>query len=295
MGAIIKSIVITGASTGIGHAACNHFIKKDYLVFGSVRKNSDASKLQKYFGSNFVPLIFDVTDKKEIDESLAIVKKSLGKNNLTALVNNAGIGIVGPLEFIDLEEFRRQIETNLIGVLNCIQAFLPLLGSETNDPNIKKGRIINVSSALGGKIGYPFYGPYCSSKHALEGFSEALRRELVAHNIYVSVIAPGAIRTPIWTKAENKSVDRKFEGTVYERAYKKVIFDMKKLGENGLKPEIVAAKIFQAVEAKKPKFRYTFISEFMLNLLYFAPRLVIDILLTRYLGLAVSKSDKTDI
>ena len=285
MDTIIKSVVITGVSSGIGLFTSEKFLKKGYLVFGSVRKKSDALRLKKHFGKKFIPLIFDVTDREKINAGVKLVKDHIGNNNLTALINNAGIAVLGPLEFINPLEFQKQIETNLVGVLNCIQAFLPLLGSTNNKPKVNKGRIINISSALGGKIGYPFYGAYCSSKHALEGFSETLRRELTAHKIFVSVIAPGAIQTPIWNKAEEKSIDEKYEGTVYESAYKKMLFDMKRLGRNGLKPDTVATKIIYAVETPNPKFRYTFISEFTLNLLYFTPRIVIDKLVTRYLGL----------
>ncbi len=285
MDSIIKSIVITGASSGIGLSTCELFLQHGYLVFGSVRKNSDASKLKKMFGENFVPLIFDVKDRKNINDSVQIVKDHIGANNLTALINNAGTAILGPLEFLEPIEFHKQLETNLIGVFNCVQAFLPLLGSTSTKHTLKKGRIINISSALGGKIGYPFYGAYCSSKHALEGFSEALRRELTGHKIAVSIIAPGAIQTPIWDKAETSSLKNKYRGTIYQSAYEKVIVDMRKLGTNGLKPEIVSAKIFRAVEAKNPKIRYTFIREFTLNLLYLAPRRLIDKLVMRYLRL----------
>jgi len=285
MDTFIKSIVITGVSSGIGLCTCEKFLKKGYLVFGSVRKKSDALRLKKHFGKNFVPLIFDVTDIKKINVGVTIVKDHIGKNNLTALINNAGIAVLGPLEFIKPLEFQKQMETNLIGVLHCVQAFLPLLGSTNKKSKVKKGRIINISSALGGKIGYPFYGAYCSSKHALEGFSETLRRELTIHKIFVSVIAPGAIQTPIWDKADKESVNEKYEGTVYKNAYKRMLFDMTKLASNGLKPETVATKIIHAVETPNPKFRYTFISEFTLNLLYFAPRILIDKLVTKYLGL----------
>ena len=285
MDTILKSIVITGVSSGIGLSTCEKFLKKGYLVFGSVRKKNDASRLKRRFGKNFVPLIFDVTDKHKINIGVAIVRAHIGKNNLTALINNAGIAVLGPLEFINPLEFQKQIETNLIGALNCIQAFLPLLGSTSNTPKVKKGRIINISSALGGKIGYPFYGAYCSSKHALEGFSETLRRELMVHKIFVSIIAPGAIQTPIWDKAEKESIDKKYEGTVYMSSYKKMLFDMKNLGRQGLKPETVATKIIHAVETAAPKLRYTFISEFTLNLIYFTPKTLLDKILTRYLGL----------
>ena len=285
MDSIIKSVVITGASSGIGLSTCEKFLNHQYLVFGSVRRKSDGSALKKQLGENFIPLIFDVGNIKQIDEAVSIVKNEIGKNNLTALINNAGVAILGPLEFLEPTEFKRQIETNLIGVFNCVQAFLPLLGSQTKGIHQSPGRIINISSALGGKIGYPFYGAYCSSKHAVEGMSEALRRELAVHGINVSIVAPGAIRTPIWNKAENSECYRAFDDTIYEKPFKQITSDMKKLGANGLVPEIVAAKIFKATEAKRPKLRYTFISEFSLNLLYFAPRVLVDIILARYLGL----------
>lgn len=285
MGSIIKSVVITGASSGIGLSTCEKFINHEYIVFGSVRKKSDGSKLKKQLGENFIPLVFDVNNVKQIDDSVAIVKDHLDTNNLTALINNAGVAILGPLEFLDINEFKRQLETNLFGVLNCIQAFLPLLGSQRNESKETPGRIINISSALGGKIGYPFYGAYCSSKHALEGMSETLRRELAVHGIYVSIVAPGAIQTPIWDKAEKNKYFDAFDHTIYKKPFKKMANDMKKIGTNGLKPQNVATKIFRAVETKRPKKRYTFISEFTLNLLYFAPRSLIDIVVTRYLGL----------
>ena len=170
MESIIKSIVVTGASSGIGLSICKLFLKRGYVVFGTVRKKNQSSNLKKLLGDNFFPLVLDVRDKKAISESVLIVKKHLGHNSLTALINNAGIAILGPIEFLDPAVFQRQIETNLIGTLNCTQAFLPLLKAKKNTTRPTNGRIINISSALGGKIGYPFYGAYCSSKHAIEGF-----------------------------------------------------------------------------------------------------------------------------
>ena len=285
MGANLKSVVITGASSGIGFSTCEKFLKHEYLVFGSVRKKADALRLQKLLGPNFVPLIFDVTNKKKIYEAVSIVRNHIGINNLSALINNAGIAVLGPLELLDPINFQKQLDTNLVGTFNCVQAFLPLLGSENSNQTQKKGRIINISSALGGKIGYPFYGAYCSSKHALEGFSEALRRELMVYGIPVAIIAPGAIQTPIWSKAETSSLDKKYEGTIYNTAYKKMLSDMRNLGINGLNPEIVASKILKVVEVQNPKLRYTFIGELMLNLQYFAPRRLMDLVVTHYLGL----------
>ena len=284
MGKLLKSIVITGASTGIGFTTCAMFLDKGYHVFGSVRKKNDATKLKEILGERFVPLLFDVNNKDEIKKSITIVKAHIGENNLTALVNNAGIAVLGPLEYLDINDFRQQLETNLIGTLNCIQAFLPLLKSKVGDTQTN-GRIINISSALGGKIGYPFYGAYCCSKHALEGLSETLRRELAVYGIGVSIVAPGAIQTPIWDKAESVSLNTKYNGTAYAQAFQKMLGDMKRLGQGGLEPETVSKKILKAVQDKKPKIRYTFVSELTLKMVYFAPRRLIDTLVTRYLGL----------
>ena len=279
----MKSIVITGVSTGIGYTTCAAFLDKGYFVFGSVRNKIDAKKLKQTFGERFVPLIFDVNKKTEIEKSIDIVKSHIGKNTLTALINNAGIAVLGPLEYLDINKFRQQLETNLIGTLNCIQSFLPLLKNGVNDR--AKGRIVNISSALGGKVGYPFYGAYCSSKHALEGLSETLRRELAVHGVKVSIVAPGAIQTPIWDKAETDYSEKKYANTDYKLAFQKMLIDMKRLGKSGLKPETVSKKILKAVQDKNPKIRYTFISEFTLNLVYFAPRRLMDTLVTQYLGL----------
>ena len=280
----MKSVVITGASSGIGLTTCSIFLEKGYHVFGSVRNKKDATRLKGVFTERFVPLLFDINKKDEIEKSIAVVKAHIGKNNLTALVNNAGIAVMGPLEYLDINDFRYQLETNLIGTLNCIQSFLPLLKNGT-DATQPKGRIVNISSALGGKVGYPFYGAYCSSKHALEGLSETLRRELTIHGVKVSIVAPGAIQTPIWDKAENVALEEKYDNTCYTEAFQKMITDMKMLGQNGLKPETVSKKILKAVQDKKPKIRYTFISELTLNIMYLAPRSLMDKLVTRYLGL----------
>ena len=254
------------------------------MSLGLFEKKNDATKLKEILGERFIPLLFDVNKKDDIKKSVTIVKAHIGKNNLTALVNNAGIAVLGPLEYLDANDFRLQLETNLIGTLNCIQAFLPLLRSEMNDTQ-NKGRIINISSALGGKIGYPFYGAYCSSKHALEGLSETLRRELAVYGIVVSIIAPGAIQTPIWEKADSASLKNKYNGTAYNQAFQKMLRDMKRLGQRGLEPKTVSKKILKAVQDKKPKIRYTFISELTLNMVYFAPRRLMDKLVTQYLGL----------
>ena len=280
----MKAILVTGASSGIGFSTCALFIKKGYLVFGSVRKKSDAKRLSKSFGENFIPLIFDINDVRSIQVSQLIVKKKLRGHNLTALINNAGIAVLGPLEDIAIDDFQKQLETNIIGTLKCIQCFLPMLGT-TSTNNGTKGRIINVSSALGGKIGYPFYGAYCCSKHGLEALSETLRRELSVYGITVSIIAPGGIKTPIWEKSKADFYNVAKPKSKYAKAARKVQQDIGKFASHGLKAETVALKILKAVEAKSPRIRYTFLREFTLTLIYFTPRRVLDWAITKYLNL----------
>ena len=196
----MQSVVITGVSTGIGWGALKILTSKGIHVFGSVRKLEDAERLTSEFGDSFTPLIFDVTDEKSVGEAVEQVRNQINGNNLLGLVNNAGIAIGGPLMHQPIADFRKQIEVNLIGQLIVTQAFLPLLGTDSNLQG-KPGRIINISS-VGGKISSPFLGAYSASKFGLEAISEALRRELTIYGIDVIIIVPGSVVTPIWDIAE---------------------------------------------------------------------------------------------
>ena len=182
----MKSILVTGSSSGIGAAICEHFSQIGWKVFGSVRNQNDGDKLKDICGENFTPLIFDVTDTNAINEAANLVESHLGKNGLNCLVNNAGINISGPMEYVESNEVRKVFEVNVMGPLNCSQSFMPMLKKSTS------ATIINISS-MAGKIGLPMQGSYCGSKFALEGISESMRRELQIHNIKVVVIGPGAI------------------------------------------------------------------------------------------------------
>jgi NAD(P)-dependent dehydrogenase (short-subunit alcohol dehydrogenase family) len=175
-------------------------------VFGSVRKREDASRLQGEFGDMFVPLLFDVTDEPAVRAEAAKVSPLLGAGTLDGLVNNAGIEVAGPLAHLTTDEFRYQLEVNLLGPFVVTKAFLPLLGT---DPARKgaPGRIINISST-GGRIAGPFMGAYAASKFGLEGYSDSLRRELFLFGIDVIVIRPGAIVTPIWEKSDTGLTER---------------------------------------------------------------------------------------
>ena len=186
----MKSIVITGVSTGIGWGAAKVAIQKGFRVFGSVRKAADAQRLSAEFGPNFTPLIFDVTDEAAVAAAARQVREALGGETLFGLVNNAGVAVAGPLLHLPIAEFRQQIEINLTGAVIVTQAFAPLLGAD-KDLKGPPGRIVNISS-VGGRNATPFMAPYNASKFALEGLSESLRRELMLFGIEVIVVAPGA-------------------------------------------------------------------------------------------------------
>src|ERR1700728_4742984 len=200
----MQSVVITGASTGIGWAASKLLLARGFRVFGSVRKQVDADRLKAEFGANFTPLVFDVTDEAAVLAAAREVRAALNGETLTGLVNNAGIAVAGPLLEISADQFRRQMEVNVIGPVIATQAFGPLLGS---DPSLRgpKGRIVMISS-VAGKSGNPLASPYSASKHAIEGLSESLRREMMLFGIDVIIVAPGAVKTPIWSKTDEDAL-----------------------------------------------------------------------------------------
>jgi NAD(P)-dependent dehydrogenase (short-subunit alcohol dehydrogenase family) len=249
-----KSVVVTGVSTGIGWGATKVLVKKGFHVFGSVRKAADGERLKAEFGDAFTPLLFDVTDEAAVRAAARQVEAALGGRTLAGLVNNAGIAVAGPLLHLPVEEFRKQMEVNVTGIVTVTQAFAPLLGAESPArPN--PGRIVNISS-VAGRTGNPFMAPYSASKFAVEGLSEALRRELLPFGVDVIVVAPGAVATPIWSKAEEQDITP-YANTVYADALKRLQSYMLGLGAKGLAPEKLGEVIHNALTTPKPKVRYT--------------------------------------
>ena len=175
-------------------------------MFGSVRKQADADRLKSEFGANFTPLLFDVTDEAAVLAAAREVRAALNGETLFGLVNNAGVAVAGPVLELAADEFRRQMDVNVIGPIIATQAFAPLLGS---DPSLKgkRGRIVMISS-VAGRSGNPLTPAYSASKHAIEGLSESLRREMMLFGIDVIIVAPGAVKTPIWGKADEVDISR---------------------------------------------------------------------------------------
>jgi NAD(P)-dependent dehydrogenase (short-subunit alcohol dehydrogenase family) len=279
----MKSIVVTGASTGIGYATAKVLIATGFRVFGSVRNKADAERVSKELGANFTPLLFDITDEQAVRNAATQVRAALGGEALAGLVNNAGISVPGPMLEVPIADFRRQLEINVVGQVIVLQAFAPMLGA---DPSLKgpPGRIVMISS-VAGKRSLPFAGPYSASKHAVEGLSESLRRELMLFGIDVIVIGPGPIKTPIWEKGQKADLNR-FGNTPYFEPMKKMRGGMQAKGAAGLPPEDVAQLILHALTARKPWTRYTITpghaSRLLISLL---PKRMQDRMIAKRLGL----------
>jgi NAD(P)-dependent dehydrogenase (short-subunit alcohol dehydrogenase family) len=250
----MQSVVITGASTGIGWATAKLLLDRGFRVFGSVRKEADADRLKREFGANFAPLLFDVTDEAAVLAAARQVRAALNGETLFGLVNNAGIAVAGPVLELAADEFRRQMEVNVIGPIISTQAFGPLLGS---DPSLKgpKGRIVMISS-VAGKNGNPLMAAYAASKHAIEGLSESLRREMMLFGIDVIIIAPGPVKTPIWSKGQEAVDTSRYQNSPYLPALQKVGAYMQHLDSIGLPPEKIAERVFDALTLSNPKVRY---------------------------------------
>jgi hypothetical protein len=279
----MQSVVITGVSTGIGWATAKLLLDRGFRVFGSTRKQADADRLKAEFGPNFTPLMFDVTDEAAVLAAAREVRAALNGQTLAGLVNNAGIAVAGPVLELAADEFRRQLNVNVIGPIIATQAFGPLLGS---DLSLKgpKGRIVMISS-VAGKNGNPLTAAYSASKHAIEGLSESLRREMMLFGIDVIVVAPGAVKTPIWSKAEQVDISA-YKNSPFFPALGRIRQFMLRLGETGLPAEKIAEAVAEALTSAHPKVRYQLTPDPMRHLmLAVLPKRMTDKIIAKRLGL----------
>jgi NAD(P)-dependent dehydrogenase (short-subunit alcohol dehydrogenase family) len=239
--------VVTGASTGIGLATAQRLATDGFEVYAGVRKDSDAERLADL---GLTPLKLDVTDA----DSIAAAAAEVGPGGLAGLVNNAGVAITAPLEFLPVDRLREQVEINFVGQIAVTQAFLPAIRAA-------RGRIVFVSS-IGGKIAMPLVGAYAASKFAIEGAADSLRRELRDQGIEVSVVEPGGVKTPIWAKgtetADEIEADLPPEsGELYGGLVAALRRESQRIAtETGIEPEAVADRIHHALTASRPKTRY---------------------------------------
>jgi NAD(P)-dependent dehydrogenase (short-subunit alcohol dehydrogenase family) len=240
-------VVVTGASTGIGEATAHHLKALGFEVYAGVRKPADAERLRV---AGLTPLTLDVTDS----QSIAAARSELGDEPLAGLVNNAGVAVSGPVEFVPIEELRRQLDVNLVGQVAVTQTFLPLLRKG-------RGRIVNVSS-IGGRVALPLMSPYNASKFGLEAVSDSLRRELRGQGVDVIVVEPGGVKTPIWRKG-NSAADELLASAPpeAERLYGDLISALRAEAEKidrerGLPPQAIAEVVGEALTARRPRTRY---------------------------------------
>jgi NAD(P)-dependent dehydrogenase (short-subunit alcohol dehydrogenase family) len=279
-----KDVVVTGVSTGIGWGTTKVLVSKGFRVFGSVRQQADADRLQSEFGEGFVPLMMDITDADAVHQAAQKVGSMIGDRNLVGLVNNAGIVVSGPLLYLRPSEYRRQLDVNMIAPLVVIQAFAPLLGTDKQRQG-PAGRIVNITSS-GAKVPIPLLGAYSASKCGLEGMSDVLRLELMLFGIDLVMIEPGFVNTTMYDKGEKEDLSE-FKPTEYWNAVQNFQKYIVAEGRKGFSPERLGAAVHLALTTAKPKARYAVIKQRFKN--WTLPRLLparmLDAQLANLLGL----------
>lgn len=255
------AVLITGAARGIGEACALRLARDGFRVYAGVRREEDGVALIGNGGEAIVPVILDVTNARHIADTLALIDAQCGERGLQALVNNAGVAVAGPLEFLPIHELRDQMEINFIAQLVITQTFLPLLRRSRAGPDAdyRCGRIVFMSS-VSGRSALPFTGAYAASKHALEAAADALRVELIPFGLRVALVEPGVIATPIWQTSLERGekmlaqvpaqVDE-FYGRQLDAIRRRA-----RRGMRGLPPEKVADAVSHALTARRPRTRY---------------------------------------
>ena len=247
------AVVVTGASTGIGRATALLLDQRGYRVFAGVRKDEDAKSLKEAGSERLKPIKLDVTKHRSIVAARRTVMRALGDDGLVGLVNNAGIGRGGPIEYMDLDDLREQLEVNLIGQVAVTQAFLPLIRKGA-------GTIVFIGS-IGGRVASPFMSPYNVSKFGVEALGESLRHELRPWDIDVVVVEPGSIDTEIWGKArttaeqETSALDPDAR-RLYGRQLARMSEALGETADRGIPPAKVARVVHKAIRSANPRHRY---------------------------------------
>jgi NAD(P)-dependent dehydrogenase (short-subunit alcohol dehydrogenase family) len=246
-------VLVTGASTGIGRATALRLDRDGWRVFAGVRREEDAEALRAEASERLVPLILDVTDAEQVAAASARIEEAMGEGGLDGLVNNAGIAVLGPLETIPLDDFRRQVEVNLTAQVAVTQALLPAIRRG-------RGRVVFVSS-IGGRMALPFGGSYHAAKFGLEAVADCLRQELRPWRIPVSAIEPGSIDTAIWERGERIADDVSARAPaaqeeLYGETIERFRAAVRRTAERGIHPDKVAAAIAHALSARRPRTRY---------------------------------------
>ncbi len=247
----MRSVLVTGASTGIGRATALRLDAAGWRVHAGVRREADAESLREASSERLSPLILDVTVAEQIAAAAERIEAE-SADGLDGLVNNAGVAIPSPLETIPVEDFRRQVEVNLTGHLAVTQAMLPSIRSA-------RGRIVFISS-IGGRIAFPLTGAYHAAKFGIEALGDVFRQELRPWGIAVAIVEPGSIDTPIWERGERTADELGERSPRREALYGEAIASYRKvvrqLAERGIAPEKVARTVERALSSRRPRTRY---------------------------------------
>ena len=273
-----KSVLVTGASSGIGEATAVHLAHQGFRVFAAARRLEKLKTLSGLGGGRITPVAMDVTSEESVASAIKQIASESGA--LYGLVNNAGVNVPGPIELVPAEEWRRQYETNVFGLMNVTRAIIPQMREA------RQGRIVNIGS-VAGRIAAPFMGVYASSKHAVEGLSDALRRELAPHGIKVSVIRPGFINTPLGPHEQDELAKYTSDDQPYAEQVRIFKAWHAKGHPNGASPLVVAEAVHHAITAKRPNSRYTVPSKMLgfLALRNLMPSAITDRVFERVTGL----------
>ena len=247
----MKTVVITGTSSGIGKACAQRMAGEGWRVYAGVRSDEDGQRLAAESGGDLRPVILDVTSDEHCEALAARVDAENG-GRLDGLVNNAGVYLNGPLEYISMDELRTMMAVNIVGLMGVTRALLPALRAAA-------GRIVNISS-ISGLVALPGVSGYAASKHAVEAITDSLRVELEPFGMHVSAVEPGSIATEIWRKGRERDAERdaEAENSEAERLYAPVIRLLRKINENpkGIPPERVAEAVEDALTSSNPDNRY---------------------------------------
>ena len=250
----LGAVLVTGVSSGIGRAIALDLMEVGYTVFGSVRRKADAEALVAASGQRFIPLVFDVTDAAGVAAAAAEVERHVGRAGLTALVNNAGINVSGPILHQPADRFRQVMEVNFHGLVGVTRAFLPLLGA-SDAPRDRPGRIVNIGSVQG-IMTVPFMAAYAASKHAVEAFAQGLRREMIPFGISVSTIEPNFTRSDIFAKAAVDAGANQYIATRYEAAWAQFNVALAAAEARAKPAGTVARTVRRALQSRRPRTRY---------------------------------------
>lgn len=254
-----RVVAVTGASTGIGRAVVSRLLEGGFTVYAGVRREEDGVSLRKEADERFGDsgalriLYLDVTDEAQVAAAAERVNAELDGGHFHGVVNNAGIAVAGPMEFLPLEDLRRQLDVNVVGQVAVAQAFLPLVRE-------RPGRLVFVGS-VSGLISSRLLGAYAASKFALEAVADAFRRELAPHKVKVSVVEPGRIATPIWEKSLGEGLARMDEMVPKAREYygwlvKDLAAGAAFAARHGTRPEAVAHAVYRALTERRMRTRY---------------------------------------